>query len=192
MKLPDDNLQLQSLLPHQHKALCYVKEIASRKRLHALDILKGIFHRAGVEEAALDEAMMGICTHAQVMLHFHPDRLCVKRLSVAQALLQEGCYRNQFETGLSTGSLTAFIGGERDLWEKELFGGAYHLPGVSVADRPRYGTLDLMHHPDGPAPRFGSCYFVLRKAISNRCSFTFSGNQSPMVFDQSGTLDVME
>ncbi|NMM52744.1 DUF3626 domain-containing protein [Paenibacillus aquistagni] len=28
-------------------------------------------------------------------------------------------------------------------------------------DRPNYGALDLKLHLDGPAPRFGSCYFLL-------------------------------
>jgi Protein of unknown function (DUF3626) len=38
--------------------------------------------------------------HARVVVHFHPDRLCSSRTTVAQALLKEGVYRNQFETYL--------------------------------------------------------------------------------------------
>jgi hypothetical protein len=111
---------------------------------------------------------------------------------VAEALLNEGCYRNQFETGLSSGSLTAFPGGERDQWEERLFGYAYHTPGTSVADRPKYSALELIRHPDGPSPRFGSCYFVLRPGVSKRCSFTFGGSQSPLVLRRSGTTKIME
>src|SRR3712207_7188489 len=48
--------------------------------------------------------------------------------TVAEGLLADGVYRTQFETGLSGGSTTAFAGGERDEWERRLFGGAYHRP----------------------------------------------------------------
>ena len=47
-------------------------------------------------------------------------------------LFDEGVYRNQFETGLSSGSLSAFPAGARDTWENTLFGGAYHTKGVTV------------------------------------------------------------
>jgi len=50
-----------------------------------------------------DEAMECVRLHAHVVIHFHPDRLGFKSMTVAEALLDEGVYRNQFETGLSTG-----------------------------------------------------------------------------------------
>jgi len=80
---------------------------------------------------------------------------------------------SQFETGLSGGSPSAFPGGERDQWESQLFGGAYHEPDASPAGRPKYGALAVMDHPDGPAPRFGSCYFLLHAEVSSRSTFTF-------------------
>ncbi|HEX2880761.1 MAG TPA: DUF3626 domain-containing protein, partial [Polyangiaceae bacterium] len=58
-------------------------------------------------------------------MHFHPDRIGIGPLTVAEALLDSGQYRNQFETGLSSGSTTAFPGGARDAWEEALFDGAY-------------------------------------------------------------------
>ena len=64
-------------------------------------------------------------------------------------------------------------GGERDLWEQKIFGGAYTFDSATVSERPKYGALDLMLHPDGPAPRFGSCYFLLKPAVSQRCTFTY-------------------
>jgi hypothetical protein len=106
------------------------------------------------------------------VLHFHPDRLKASGESVAESLLREGVYRNQFETGLSNGGLTAFRGGERDNWEKRLFGGAYQKVNVEAAERPKYGALDLMNYSDGAAPRFGSCYFRLSHEVSKRCSLT--------------------
>jgi Protein of unknown function (DUF3626) len=41
-------------------------------------------------------------------------------------------YRSQFETGISNGGL----GGDRDAWERALFGGAYQAPGVRPASAP--------------------------------------------------------
>jgi hypothetical protein len=106
--------------------------------------------------------------------------------------VEEGFYRNQFETGVSSGSLSAFKGGDRDLWEERLFGGAYHVPEIRVADRPKYGALELIRHSDGAAPRFGSCHFTLRAGVSKRCSFTFGGSQDPAALEQSGTLACIE
>ena len=79
-----------------------------------------------------------------VVLHFHPARIGVKPITIAEALLEEGLYRNQFETGLSSGSLSAFPGGARDAWEGTLFGGAYHGPDSSIGDRPKYGALETV------------------------------------------------
>ena len=129
--------------------------------------------------------------HARVVVHFHPDRFGSKPIAVAEALLGEGVYRNQFETGLSTGSLSAFRGGARDSWENELFGGAYHEADVTYSERPKYGALELVRYPDGPIPRFGSCYFVLRPAASLRTSFTFAGSEDPRAVERLGTIDRM-
>lgn len=43
--------------------------------------------------------------------------------SVAEALFEQGVYKSQFETLLSNGSVSAYPGGERDLWEKRIFEG---------------------------------------------------------------------
>ena len=89
-------------------------------------------------------------------------------------------YKSQFETLLSNGSVSAYPGGERDLWEKRIFGGAYQLEGVTNDQRPKYGALNLMLHPDGPAPRFGSCYFLLSPKVSSRSTYTYlDSHQDP-------------
>jgi hypothetical protein len=110
---------------------------------------------------------------------------------VAEALLKEGVYRNQFETGLSSGSMSAFPGGERDWWENTLFGGAYHAQGVTGSERPKYGALELVRYADGPIPRFGSCYFVLQQKVTTRTSFTFMGSEGPRATDRQGTIGHM-
>jgi hypothetical protein len=130
--------------------------------------------------------------HARVVVHFHPDRLGPKSSTVAEALLSEGVYRNQFETGLSSGGLSAFRGGARDAWELTLFGGAYHMGAVPASERPKYGALELVRFPDGPIPRFGSCYFVLRPSVSMRTSFTFMGSEDPRATERLGVIDQMD
>jgi hypothetical protein len=139
-----------------------------------------------------EAATESVRRHARVVVHFHPDRIGVRPVTVAEALLEDGQYRSQFETGLSSGSLSAFPGGERDTWEHTLFGGAYHGPDASLVDRPKYGALELIRFPDGPWPRFGSCYLVLREEVSRRTSFTFSGSEQPDAAERLGTIDMIE
>ena len=69
-------------------------------------------------------------------------------------------------TGISSGGLTADPGGDRDVWERALFGGAYQVPGVWACERPKYGGLNLMNHPNGACPGFGSCHRRLRLSPS--------------------------
>ncbi|KAL7920376.1 hypothetical protein ACQKWADRAFT_328823 [Trichoderma austrokoningii] len=106
--------------------------------------------------------------------------------TVVEALLEDGIYRNQFETGISNGLVATQPGGSRDNWERNLFSGAYH--GSSITDskenvfdpalRPKYGALDLVRSSDGPAPRFGSCHFLLRPEVLLRSTFAYGGSQA--------------
>ena len=180
------------LTSSQCAALKHVNEIVSSRQAEARDRLARILRNAGCADDLLEQALECIRTHARIVLHFHPDRLCHKRISVAESLLEDGCYRNQFETGLSSGSRTAFPGGDRDQWEKELFGSAYHAVEVRADDRPKYGALELVRFADGPTPRFGSCYLVLRTSVSERTSFTFSGSEQALAAERLGTRDKME
>lgn len=149
--------------------------------------MASIFHRAGLTLDDYNEAMELVRQHGRIVAHFHPDRFGGKPANVAECLLSEGVYRNQFETGLSSGSPTAVPGGERDDWERALFGGAYHTEGVLASERPKYGSLELIRFPDGPAPRFGSCYFVLR-GVAARASIAFMGSEDPHATNRAGTL----
>ena len=171
----------------QSAALRHVEATAEVGEARALLSIAGAFERAGFGIEIYHEAIDSIRQHARIALYFHPDRLGHKDVGVAESLLSEGVYRNQFETGLSSGSPTAFPGGERDLWEGALFGGAYHADGVLASERPKYGSLELVRFPDGPAPRFGSCYFVLRD-VGARTSITFMGSEHPQASDRVGTL----
>ncbi|MET7393947.1 DUF3626 domain-containing protein [Dactylosporangium sp. NPDC005572] len=125
-------------------------------------------------------------TDASITINFHPDRTAGDR-TVIEGLLADGRFRSQFETGISNGGLTAYPGGDRDRWEERMFGGAYQRPGVSPIDRPKYGALNVFHHPDGAAPRFGSAFLRLRPAVLERATYTFGdSHRDPTEF---GTID---
>jgi hypothetical protein len=180
------------LTPAQRAALSHIESLVRRQEPISRRRVNDALERARCPPDAYDEAMDWVCVHARVVLHFHPDRLGKKLMTVAEALLSEGIYRSQFETGLSSGSPSAFPGGPRDAWERTLFGGAYHEAGVTNAERPKYGALELIRYPDGPIPRFGSCYFVLRQEVAERTSFTFAGSEDPRATDRLGTLGRMD
>jgi hypothetical protein len=161
------------LLKFQKAALEYITRYARGRKKRAQEQITHILQMSNIARSEFDEAVSTIKTWARVALHFHPDRPNPQLTSVAEALLESGLYKSQFETMLSNGSLSAFPGGERDDWENKIFGGAYHTDGVTNEHRPKYGALDLMLHGDGPSPRFGSCYFLLKPEVSRRCTFTY-------------------
>lgn len=157
----------------QRHALDHITSYARTRKAAACQTLSEILAMANITPEALDEAVAGIKQHARIALHFHPDRPGADLHTVAHGLHDSGVYKSQFETLLSNGSVTAYAGGARDRWEAKLFGGAYQLEGTTAAHRPKYGALDLLHSPDGPAPRFGSCYVRLKPAVSARATFTY-------------------
>lgn len=163
----------EKLTQSQLSALEYITEYARGRKSEAKQTIKDILKMSDIGMETFDEAVEKIKSHARVALHFHPDRPDPDMKTVAEALLEQGTYRSQFETLLSNGSVSAYPGGERDLWEKRIFGGAYQVEGTKNSERPKYGALDLMLHPDGPAPRFGSCYLLLSPKVSYRSTYTY-------------------
>lgn len=150
----------------QRAALHFADRIARSRESDDRDPLARVLRQSTCKRETLENALDSVRTRARVVVHFHPDRYGTMPVTIAEALLADGLYRNQFETGISSGSRTAFAGGARDRWEQELFGGAYQHEGVLPSERPKDGVLELIRYPDGPLPRFGSCYFVLRPAAS--------------------------
>lgn len=50
----------------------------------------------------------------------------------------------------------------------------------AVAKVKTHAKVGLHFHPDGPAPRFGSCYFLLYPKVSYRCTYTYlDSHQDP-------------
>lgn len=127
---------------------------------------------------------------AKLTINFHPDRLLSDGRSVATALYEDGIYRGQFETKISNGGLTAFAGGDRDRWEEAMFGGAYQAAGVTEAERPKYGGLNVMNYCDGACPRFGSCNLRLKPDVLKRSTLTFG--DSIMNPKDIGVVDAFE
>jgi hypothetical protein len=187
-------MPLGALSTAQQAALAHVRRQVLAQQARARARIEARLHPAGCSIQQWDDVMhhLGERGHARVCVHFHPDRLDRQGRLVAQGLLADGKYRSQFETGLSSGSRTAYVGGERDEWERALFGGAYQVPGVSAAERPCYGALALIDYPDGPAPRFGSCYLVLRPQVLQRTTFTFAGSEQALAAERIGDLAVLD
>jgi Protein of unknown function (DUF3626) len=193
MLTSNDNPQEMPVLSEaQRAALTHIVDLVGQQQSVSRSYISAVLDRAGTNLAAYGAAMESVHANARVVIHFHPDRLGTKPVPVAEALLKEGVYRNQFETGLSTGGLSPFPGGARDLWERSLFGGAYHGEGVTDSQRPKYGVLELVRYADGPIPRFGSCYFVLRPTVSGRTSFTFAGSEDPRATERLGMIGQMD
>ncbi len=175
------------LTPAQTDAIFFVREYAKARKQNALVVIDHILQMSNLSRSKLDQLIDATKAKTRVAFHFHPDRLDPHMKTVAEALLECGIYKSQFETSLSSGSVSAHNGGARDIWEKQLFGGAYQQVGVGNSHRPKYGALDLLSHPDGPSPRFGSCYFLLKSEVTRRCTFTYlDSHQCPK---ERGTFD---
>lgn len=168
-------------------ALEHITNHARSRKDEAERVITEVLQMSNITQKTFEDAVSKLKSHAKIALHFHPDRPDLTMKSVADCLLEQGIYRSQFETLLSNGSVSAFPGGERDLWEKKVFGGAYHQKGVPNNQHPKYGALDLMLHSDGPAPRFGSCYFLLNPRVSYRSTYTYlDSHQDPQ---EKGTYE---
>ena len=106
----------------------------------------------------------------RVTVQFQPDRV-VEGHTVLEGLRRDGVYRSQFETGVSSGGLTAHPGGDRWSWESRLFGAAYD--DAPPAARPRYGSLNYRRRPGGGSPRFGSAHLRLTGESLARTTFCY-------------------
>lgn len=176
----------------QQRALRSVEDRALQIRSERQDRIDEILSCAGLPVELYYQAVERLQREARIAIHFHPDRYSRDGRTVAEGLLAQGRYLSQFVTGLSSGSRTAQGGGPRDLWEARLFGEAYQQSGVLPEERPLYGSLALLPHPDGPSPRFGSCYLLLRPEVSRRATFTWAGSELTEALDRAGTLAAPE
>ncbi|MGF1681574.1 DUF3626 domain-containing protein [Photobacterium minamisatsumaniensis] len=106
-----------------------------------------------------------------ITINFHPDRFTSDNVPLLSAIAHDGELKSQFETGTSNGGLTAYKGGDRWLWEKRVFDGAYDDAPVNL--RPKYGALNFRGYETGASPRFGSAYFQLKPHMLERTTFCY-------------------
>jgi len=176
-----------ALTKSQKSALRFINRYALKFRTEARNEINGILKNSNNTLEDYDTAIESLRKNVRVGIHFHPDRPDSSLKTTIGNLLDQGIYKSQFETFISSGAVSAFRGGSRDKWEKDLFGGAYNGFFTKVNERPKYGSLDLLQFPDGPSPRFGSCFFLLKPEVSKRCTFTYmDSHQKPK---ERGTLD---
>src|SRR5215470_15692321 len=116
--------QRTKLSKSQIAALEHITNYARTRKEKAQEATGHVLQMSNIPIAAFEDAVEKIKTHARVALHFHQDRPDPNMMTVAEALLESGIYKSQFETKLSSGGVSAFPGGERDCWEKKIFGGA--------------------------------------------------------------------
>lgn len=167
-------------------AIDSLSHYARCRREVALGVIRNVLQMSDIPTSRFNAAMQAIASHGQVALHFHPDRFDSRGLMVVEGLLQDGRYRSQFETHVSSGLLSPEIGGARDHWERSFFGEV----SVDLAARPKYGALDLLRAPNGPAPRFGSCYLLTKPQVLERTSFCFHDSYREPA--DKGTADAFE
>ena len=115
-----------------------------------------------------EDACRAFATSARITVNFHPDRLDNRGRTVAQGLRHDGRYVSQWVTGVSSGSRSAIRGGERERFERDLFGDVYAYADPHTIEFPIYGALDNERDPFGGSPRFGSSYLVLRPGTHRR------------------------
>ncbi len=154
-------------------AIEYIEAYAKKSIDEAMDTILRVCQFSNISANELIQVLEKIKKKAKIAIHFHPYRLNGAGKNVLVLLAETGIYKSQFETQISNGSLTAFKGGARDQWENILFDHIFSKHEVSIADRPKYGALNLLGHPDGPSPRFGSCYFLLKPVCSNYATFSY-------------------
>ena len=84
-------------------------------------------------------------------------------------------YRNQFETGKSSGSLSR---GSRTQWEDNIFDKTYS--GCRDFERVKYGVINMTNDPKGVncATGYGLSYMLLKDTVRGRCTITDKDSSS--------------
>ena len=157
-----------------------------------LERLKG----GGFSESELEGMLKYLRERAQITINFNPDKILPNAIDgtknkLIDAFLADGRYRNQFESGISGGSLTAFAGGSRDFWEKTIFANGYHGHPLVPEERPKYGALNSTRAVSGGAPTYGTCYMILKEGVGQRTTFTGQDSGGCQA-DAVGTIDHLE
>ncbi len=176
--------------PYNSLAIDHINAYTQKRLENAQSLIQHVCKMSNISLEKLESLQTLIQEKARICLHFHPYRLNGEFKSVLDLLVAEGFYKSQFETQISNGSLTAYKGGDRDQWENILFGQIYENHEIRLSDRPKYGGLDLLMHSDGPSPRFGSCFLVLKPEMSQYATFSYL--DSYKLPQEKGTMQYFE
>ncbi len=199
---------IERLNDTQRTVLADVKTKAVQRSQSAMAQLIQKASALGFSEADVHTCLDYVKNSAPITINFNPDKaltlqthsyggakslgyeVSVDRATsrVIDALTVDGHYKNQFETGITSGSNSAYPGGSRDNWEKTIFEGEYHHHELIPSERPKYGGLNGDQAPQGPASSYGSCYFVMKQGTRERTTFT-PNNSSGCSAQQVGTTD---
>lgn len=170
---------MKLLTEAQSKALRLFECYAHSRQQNSRGIIRQIMEMANFDFQEYESLVLNFEQESRIALHFHPDRVVYNDKTTLVSILESNRYRSQYETNISNGGLSAHAGGERNIWEKSLFSDSYK--NAAPEEFPKYGALDLRMYSEGPAPRFGSCYFVLKPHILPYTTFTFmDSNTNPV------------
>lgn len=173
---------MRVLMPHEADALQAVTAHARQEAPASVQAIGRLFAQSGLSMPDVQSTVDALFARHRITLSFHPERVIRPGLTVLDGLMADGVYQSQFATGYTNGGRTAYPGGQRDEWERDLFFGAYHQPGASAGHRPKYGGLNLLDYLDGASPRFGSCHFILSEKAAARCTFSYGDSAANPVW----------
>jgi hypothetical protein len=168
-----NNLEKLELTTIQQMAVtyCFKKSKISSKNTYLNVLVK--FIELGYTEEHLKKTLNFISNNVQAIIHIHINKLIDFFLKELQ---NDGktYYRNQFETGTSSGALSKT---HRIDWEKNLFNGIYN--DSTNEEKVKYGVINLLAHKEGvkTAYAYGNSYMILKKEVNDRLSFV-SGDSS--------------
>ena len=186
----EKNKKETTLRRYNKLAIDYIEEYSKRRIESANNSIDQIAKMSNINLSEIEELKKNIKNKARIAIHFHPYRIGKNSKTVIESIIEIGKYNNQFETKISNGSMTAYKGGKRDIWENLLFGQIFKEHKIPNSLRPKYGSLRLIGHSDGPSPRFGSCYFLTKPEMSKFASFTYL--DSYMNPKEKGTINCIE
>ncbi|MBK8011101.1 MAG: DUF3626 domain-containing protein [Deltaproteobacteria bacterium] len=191
---PDESGDLSRLNSTQRSVIEDVKRKAALRSDEARERLMTKGAALGYSPREIDLVLDYVRSVAPIVVHFKPDKplqqttrgtssapgstsleysVAVGRdQNVIDAFMVDPHYRNQFETGITSGSPSAYAGGGRDGWEKTIFEQGYHRHPLIASERPKYGAMNASWKPAGPAQSYGACYVILKRGIRNRTTLT--------------------
>ena len=159
------------MLRYQNAALTAVREYAGARSFGHMAYVEQVCEQFNIDIDTLVDAVL----NSPVTVNFHPDRLSNNGKTVLANLLTDGQYYSQFRTGTTNGGTGIYQGGNRFTWEQNMFMKKYPY---NTLERPKYGALNLFRYMDGASPRFGSCFFTLKKEIKHRCTFAYGDSST--------------